>query len=274
MNIIIYLIIILFVFYVLNTFHKIERFSNYEVFPTNEVLEPIPKVIISTYYDKNKIPQKVFKNIKKYAYDYQYIVFDDSQIITFLKKYYPSNVLNTFHELDKGAHKADLFRYCYLYIYGGIYLDIKTELIEPIQKTFDKPYTNFYTVLSLHKPTIYQGIIASAPKNPIFLQLIDHIVNVKKPVKRYFEFTVDFYKKLRNYYNFYEFNNQFYLDENNSQNQYQLQSKKFNLYLFKEICSKKSEDCCDGLDKYKLCCYVYDEKKKVIKTRYADYPWN
>ena len=268
MNIIIYLIIILLIFYVLNRFDKIEGFSN------NEILEPIPKVIISTYYDKNKIPQKVFENIKKYAHDYQYIVFDDNQIITFLKKYYPPNVLNAFHELHKGAHKADLFRYCYLYIYGGIYLDIKTQLIEPIEKTFNKPYTNFYTVLSLHKPTIYQGIIACAPKNPIFLQLIDHIVNVKKPVKRYFEFTADFYKKLRNYYNFYEFNNQFYLDNNQNKTKNNSQKRKFNLYLFKEVCSKNSEDCCDGLDKYKLCCYVYDNNSRVIKTRYADYPWN
>ena len=30
-----------------------------------------------------------------------------------------------FKDLKIGAHKADFFRYCILYIYGGIYIDIK-----------------------------------------------------------------------------------------------------------------------------------------------------
>ena len=151
-----------------------------------------------------------------------------------------------------------------MYINGGIYLDIKTKLIEPIEQTFNIPNANFYTVLSMHKPTIYQGIIASAPKNPIFLELIDHIVNVKKPIKRYFEFTADFYNKLRVHYHFYEFKNGYYKDKNN----------KFNLYLFEEKCSKNPEDCEDGLDKYKKCCFIYNQNKKVIKTRYSDFPWS
>jgi mannosyltransferase OCH1-like enzyme len=257
-NILVSLLIILIIFIVVNHLNLQENFNN------ENNINHIPKLIISTYYDKNKIPQKVFENIKTYAPNYKYIVYDDNEIIAFLKKYYPENVLQAFHELTRGAHKADLFRYCYLYIHGGIYLDIKTKLIEPIEQTFNIPNVNFYTVLSMHKPTIYQGIIASAPKNPIFLELIDHIVNVKKPIKRYFEFTADFYKKLRVIYHFYEFNNGYYKDKNN----------KFNLYLFEEKCSKNTEDCEDGLDKYKLCCYIYNKNKKIIKTRYSDFPWN
>ena len=260
MKLFISLLIILLIFIVFNSLNIIEK----EKFNNQNNNNYIPKLIISTYYDKNKIPQKVFENIKTYAPNYKYIVFDDNEIIEFLKKHYPENVLQAFHELTRGAHKADLFRYCYLYINGGIYLDIKTKLIEPIEQTFNIPNANFYTVLSIHKPTIYQGIIASAPKNPIFLELIDHIVNVKKPIKRYFEFTADFYNKLRVHYHFYEFKNGYYKDKNN----------KFNLYLFEEKCSKNPEDCEDGLDKYKKCCFIYNQNKKVIKTRYSDFPWN
>ena len=70
----------------------------------------IPKTIVSTYHTKNKIPDKVFNNIKQYAPNYQLKIFDDNDIIAFLKKYYPPAVLAAFKEL-KGAHKADLFRY-------------------------------------------------------------------------------------------------------------------------------------------------------------------
>ena len=151
---ILYLLVILIIFYVLNNqiININENFNN-----NNE----IPKIIVSTYYDKNKIPQKVYDNIKEYAPNYKFKIYDDQEIALFLKKYYGKDVLNTFLTLHRGAHKADLFRYCYLYIYGGIYLDIKTKLIKNIDDIFNKPNVNFYTVLSMHKPTIYQGIIAN-----------------------------------------------------------------------------------------------------------------
>tara|TARA_A100001015_G_C15029482_1_gene732369 strand:- start:2645 stop:3418 length:774 start_codon:yes stop_codon:yes gene_type:complete len=253
---ILYLLAILIIFYVLdNQIVNIrENFSN-----NNE----IPKIIVSTYYDKNKIPQKVYDNMKEYAPNYKFKVYDDQEIALFLKKYYGKDVLNTFLTLHRGAHKADLFRYCYLYIYGGIYMDIKTKLIKNINDIFNKPNVNFYTVLSMHKPTIYQGIIATTPKNPIFLSLIEHIVNVEKPIKRYFEFTIDFYRKLKKFYDNIEFHNNMYKDKYN----------KYNLYLFEEKCTRNPEDCEDGLDKYKRCCYIYDKNEKIIKIRYSDYPW-
>lgn len=253
--------IILIIFYLINesigkeTFNK-ETFNNFNN-------EKIPKVIISTYFDKSKIPNKVNENIKKYAPNYKYIVYDDNEIALFLKRNFSHDVLNTFLTLHRGAHKADLFRYCYLYMYGGIYLDIKTKLIKNIDLIFNKKNVDFYTVLSMHKPTIYQGIIASKPKNPIFLSLIDYIVHYPKPVKKYFAFTIDFYNKLKLFYK----NEIFY------NGLYESQCKKFNLYLFEEKCTRNVEDCEDGLDKYKRCCYVYDNNEKIIKTRYSDYPW-
>ena len=49
--------------------------------------------------------------------------------------------------------------------------------------------------------------------------------------------------------------------------------KNIDYYLFTEKCNKNANDCYDGLDKYGLCCFVWDGGEKIIKTRYADYPW-
>lgn len=231
---------------------KYETYTNFK--------SKIPKVIISTYHTKSKIPKKVYKNIKKYAPDYKHLIFDDNDIIYFMKKYYPKEVLDIFHKLKRGAHKADLFRYCYLYKFGGVYLDIKTELIENINKTFSKNNIHLYTVLSKHKHTIYQGIIASTPKNPIFKKLINYIINIDKPIKRYLVFTYDFYKKLQE---------SCYGKVKRGYNK----GSYGNFYLFQEYCSKNPGECSDGLDRYKYCCFVKDGNKKVIKTRYSDYPW-
>ncbi len=221
----------------------------------------IPKVVIQTYNTKHNIPAKVYSNIKKYAPGYKHIIYNDTECIHFITKYFKNDTINTFKIL-KGAHKADLFRYCYLYINGGVYLDIKTELIKPIDKIFTKNYT--YSVLSIINKSIYQGIIACAPKNPIFLELIDYIIKTASIKKEYLIYTYDFYNKMSK-----KCSNM--LVEGFNRN---LQDSNYDFYLFREICSENEDDCYDKLDRRNLCCYIYNlDREKIIKTRYSDYPW-
>lgn len=222
----------------------------------------IPKFIISTHRSKDYIPLKVYKNISEYAPNYKHIIFDDKDIIIFLKKYYRPEVLEAFNSL-KGPHKADLFRYCYLYKFGGIYLDIKTELIKNIDSIFNKKDINLYTVISSTRSRIHQGIIAAIPKNPIFIYLINDILNINKPVKSYHHFTRYFSNKLKEIYGLKQLENGEMISSN----------KNIRTYLFEEKCTKDQNDCKDGLDRYNRCCHVYDNGSKIIKTRYSDYPW-
>ena len=100
----------------------------------------IPKVIFQCYHDKSKIPNKVYKNIQKFAPGYKHVIYDDVECKTFLELNYGKEYKYIFEYLLKRtpAHASDLWRYCMLYKYGGVYLDIKTELIEPIDTTFNK----------------------------------------------------------------------------------------------------------------------------------------
>ena len=179
----------------------------------------------------------------------------------FLEKNYDKDVVDTFARL-KGAHKADLFRYCYLYTHGGIYVDIKTEFIEPLNSVFNKKDVQLYTVLSINPETIYQGIIASEPKNPMFLKLIEYMTQIHTPVIDYLIFTRDFYTKLKDYYG--DVSHGYHHDNKNS---------KYNLYILTEKCDTNGHKCYDGLDRHGLCCFVNDNDSPVIKTRYFDYPW-
>ena len=218
----------------------------------------IPKVIIQTYHDKSKIPQKVYENIKKYAPNYKHIVFDDSQCIKFLKIYYGNKYVEKFNSFEKGAHKADLFRYCYLYKFGGIYIDIKTELVKNLDSIIQKNF-NFYSVLSKNKNTVYQGIIITYKNNNLFKDLIEMIFNSSHSYlkKDYLLFTKQMYEKLC------EQSNQSKLNYGKNNN---------NIYLFYENC--KNQICYDGKDRYGYCCFIYDNDEKLFKTRYSDFPWN
>jgi len=216
--------------------------SNYKI---------IPKILIQTVLDKSKIPEKVFQNINKYASDFKHVIFENNDCIKFIKENYPSQVLETFHRLKNGAHKADLFRYCYLYINGGLYADIKTEFIKPVSSVFfrNKLTIVLATPLNVVK-TIYNGVIYTQPRHPIFLELISHMIEISKH---------KFYHYLIFCKHFFDILNK-YNDED--------------YYLLNEKCSiMDSSKCHDGFDKRGVCSNIYDKDEIVIKTRYSDYPW-
>jgi mannosyltransferase OCH1-like enzyme len=134
----------------------------------------IPKLLHQTHSSKNLIPAKVAENIAKFAGDFERIVYDDAEAEAFLEAHFRPIVASTFRALEMGAHKADLFRYCVLYVRGGVYLDIKTVLVRPLDGIF--PPGAVSTVISQHQTQVYNGIIAAPPGQPLFLALIADIL--------------------------------------------------------------------------------------------------
>jgi len=266
----IFLIILALIFmYYYHTYYKFYRkiyykedylIENQRKYLKNVKVNDIKNPFFQTYYNKSKIPKDIYSNISKYASDYTHIIMDDNDIKNFLKKYYTDIVFKTFDSLKNGAHKADLARYCILYIYGGIYMDIKVELLKPISYIFNKGDDVFYTVDSVVKDTVHQGILKSPKNNPIFLSLIDYIVMTQNPF-RYADFCRDLYIQIENDTSVIKQG----LSIGKSGNKY---------YFFQEKCSSTDSSMCyDGFDRYGLCCFVWDGNIPVIKLRRSSYPW-
>jgi mannosyltransferase OCH1-like enzyme len=219
-------------------------------------INPDKPFLMQTYKDKKLIPKDVYINISKYAPGYKHVIYDDNDLISFLKKYFKQSVIDTFNSLTSGAHKADLARYCLLYVYGGLYLDVKTELVMPISEIFVEKDI-FYSVISFMKDHVYQGIIHTPARNPLFLSLIDYIVHTQDPFL-YLDFCKDLYHQI-----------------GNDMTELPEAGKKYkNFYFFQEDCSKTSSEMCyDGFDRYGVCCFIWDKDKPIIKTRRSTYPW-
>lgn len=89
----------------------------------------IPKIIWQTWSTKTlpvgmaKTVQKIKNNNSTFTHN----LFDDDECKQFILKYFDNDMCDAFVNIIPGAYKADIWRYCVLYIHGGIYLDIKFE---------------------------------------------------------------------------------------------------------------------------------------------------
>ena len=196
----------------------------------------IPKVIYQTYKSKDLIPQKVYDNIKKYAPEYKHIIYDDNECRNFIKENFGDELVDLFNNLQPTSHKADLFRYLILYKNGGIYLDIKIELIKPLKDIFINDNIT-YTILSKIPNSCMQGVIITPKNNPLFMKLVQLIKN--NPKAPYLSHTYHIYSEIKK---------DIKKDTINQGHNKNLVNN-FDYYLFQEKCSKNVGDCYDGFDR-------------------------
>ena len=149
--------------------------------------DEIPKTIYQTWHTK-KLPTNMNKCIEKLKNNnpnYEYYLYDDNDCKEFIQKYFNQDVVAAFDKLKPGAYKADLWRYCILYINGGIYLDIKYQPINGFSFNHLQPNKEYFV---LERPGfweknnygIYNALMICKPKNEILLNCIRQIVeNVK-----------------------------------------------------------------------------------------------
>ena len=142
---------------------------------------PIPTNIFQTWHTK-LLPPSMAKSIQSLQHHnprFKYYLFDDKDCREFIRTHFRPDVLYAYDTLIPGAYKADLWRYCVLFIHGGVYLDIKYMPVRGfrfIQLMQDEHY-----VADINNRDIYNAFIVSRPGSPILHKAIRKIVeNVAK----------------------------------------------------------------------------------------------
>ena len=154
-----------------------------------ESLKYIPKKIFQLVSDKKKIDKKFKDNIayiKKLNPDWTYTLMDDSDILEYLRKYYPEMIVYYNRINPKyGAARADFFRYLLIYREGGVYLDLKSAMQYPLSKIIhpnDQYILSHWncpcqkTVLKNDDGEFQQWHVISMPKHPFLKAVIDLVV--------------------------------------------------------------------------------------------------
>jgi len=152
------------------------------------------------------MPQYVIDQINDLSPDWEYRHYTDKEIIQYFINNpvaeFP-NIINKFFSFKIGAHKADLFRYYFLYVQGGVYLDsdamIYTDLTD-IAKDYE-----FFSVNSYIKGTIFQGFLGALPRNKIIYEALKDAYEIdgERLIKEYHLLTANMYSIIYN--NKYEF---------------------------------------------------------------------
>ena len=147
----------------------------------------IPRKIFQTFEQKSFEPefQKIVDYWKTENPDFKYCLYDDNEREEFIKNNFPAEVYGAYMRIIPQAFKADLWRYCVLYTYGGFYADIDTACLGGLER-FINSDTEFVAPIDLNLGdlefhNICNGFIGSIPNHPILKKCIDRIVlSVKK----------------------------------------------------------------------------------------------
>ena len=144
----------------------------------NAVTRKIPYNLFQTFKTKDISPalQTFLDTWKEHNPEYTYKFYDDDMCDTFMKEF-DVRAWKAYRRIIPGAFKADLWRYCVLYKYGGVYADIDTMCLGKIDD-FLNHATEFVTPVNTDNVLIFNAFIAAAPGSKILKECIDRMVKI------------------------------------------------------------------------------------------------
>jgi mannosyltransferase OCH1-like enzyme len=148
----------------------------------------IPKNIFQTHKSLNYINSKpklisAINSWTRFSSEFKYYFYDNQMCEDFMKNNFDEKINKAYSMLPMAVMKADLWRYCIIYKYGGIYADADT-----VCNIHPKLFINdSYLTVSPEINTSYfcQWTFSAAPGSPILKSIIDLSVDriLTTPIK-------------------------------------------------------------------------------------------
>lgn len=111
--------------------------------------------------------------------EYEHHLYNKESLREFILTHFNQDVISAFDKLKPYAYKADLGRYCLLYILGGLYLDISIKPIKRMEFSDDVNILAFRDIQRNSKTSwaCSSAIIYAKPNNAVFKTAIDLVVS-------------------------------------------------------------------------------------------------
>lgn len=134
-----------------------------------------PKIIHQTEesqakIDANSVLSRLVKTCKDTNPSWKYMFWDDEAMDLFMKENYTNHYNTWWRDMKPGMNKIDTFRFFIIYHFGGVYIDVDVECVNPFDRLFaNKPY-------SFYMPSWPENFcVMGSPRHPIFEHIIEGI---------------------------------------------------------------------------------------------------
>lgn len=147
----------------------------------------IPKKIFQTWHRKhNPDVERLTQNWKDLNPEYTHEFFDEEAMQMFMEENFDKDVVECYNNVQNIQLKSDFWRYSVIYVNGGVYVDVDTVPVKPLDDILDTDDDAVFTMTPVphwgldyrtQKPIVIMAgaFIAATPKHPILLHMIDGI---------------------------------------------------------------------------------------------------
>jgi mannosyltransferase OCH1-like enzyme len=147
---------------------------------SGQQFDEIPRRIFQTWKVRSPLPAAFelwSRTIKEHNEDYEYVIWDDSDNRRFVAAKYPW-FIEKYDSYLKEIFRVDAVRYFELFYFGGFYLDLDVECLQPLDR-----YLPDHDILvgrmghdDAFPNSIPNAIMASKPRQEFWLYVMSHLL--------------------------------------------------------------------------------------------------
>jgi mannosyltransferase OCH1-like enzyme len=137
----------------------------------------IPKTIYQTFKSEQLpwLTQWHIHKLKNRNPEFDYQFYTDDRIAAFIASEYGSDVFALYNRINIGAAKADFFRYAILYAKGGVYLDIDSLNVTPLEE-FILPDDSAIISMEKNLTCYVQWALIFEAKHPFLAKTLESVL--------------------------------------------------------------------------------------------------
>ena len=136
----------------------------------------IPPLIFQTFKTP-ELPNLMYEAVQSWIEHnpgFEYRFFDDDAQAAFIRDNFDPDVFSAYQKIEGGAFRADLWRYCVLWIHGGVYADIDTVCRSDLTRSLRAEDAFVAPDTGGNVPSaVFNAFIAATPRHPFLKRAID-----------------------------------------------------------------------------------------------------
>lgn len=148
-------------------------------------VRPISRIVWQTFIT-DLVPAMMHKAATSWSSknpdcDYRFLV--DADCAKMIADFDPE-LFKCYERTPPGAFRADIWRYCALYRFGGIYADMDTVCKLPMKQLI-KDKDQFIVAYDANKTKLFNAFMCSAPAHPVLEKVLSNIKSILLDDERY-----------------------------------------------------------------------------------------